>query len=201
MVRASPQEQAGGAGTSEVAAALQRIGWGPVVPNVQHDLGTDLFAQARDARRFDRGLFVGVQVKAGSSYFQQRARAEDGSLLGWWYYEEDADHFDDWVTHGLPHLLVLHDLDSRVSYWVHVTAASVEFTGKGAKILVPVSQTIDQDHLDDLLDVAASHKPVIGLQGTAWAASARNLRRPADCGMRCWCRVSSLRTPTPGSRP
>jgi hypothetical protein len=175
MARASPQEQAGGAGTSEVTAALQRIGWGPVVPNVQHDLGTDLFAQARDARRFDRGLFVGVQVKAGPSYFEQPAHAEDGSLLGWWYYEEHADHFDDWVTHGLPHLLVLHDLDSRVSYWVHVTAKEVESTGKGAKILVPVSQTIDQDHLDDLLDVAASHKPVIGLQGTAWAASARNL--------------------------
>jgi len=146
-----------------------------VVPNVQHDLGTDLFAQARDARRFDRGLFVGVQVKAGPSYFAQPARAEDGSLLGWWYYEEHADHFDDWVTHGLPHLLVLHDLDSRVSYWVHVTATAVESTGKGVKILVPVSQTIDQEHLDDLLGVAASHKPVIGLQGTAWAASARNL--------------------------
>jgi hypothetical protein len=175
MVRASPQEQAGGAGTSEVTAALQRIGWGPVVPNAQHDLGTDLFAQARDARRFDRGLFVGVQVKAGPSYFAQPARAEDGSLLGWWYYEEHADHFDDWVTHGLPHLLVLHDLDSRVSYWVHVTATAVESTGKGVKILVPVSQTIDQEHLDDLLGVAASHKPVIGLQGTAWAASARNL--------------------------
>jgi Domain of unknown function (DUF4365) len=78
--------------------------------NAQHDLGTDLFAQARDARRFDRGLFVGVQVKAGPSYFAQPAHTEDGSLLGWWYYEEDAGHFDDWVTHGLPHLLVLHDL-------------------------------------------------------------------------------------------
>jgi len=56
-----------------------------------------------------------------------------------------------------------------------VTATAVESTGKGVKILVPVSQTIDQEHLDDLLGVAASHKPVIGLQGTAWAASARNL--------------------------
>ena len=175
MVRASKQEQAGGAGISQVTADLQRIGWGPVVPNAQHDLGTDLFAQARDARRFDRGLFVGVQVKAGPSYFEQPAHAEDGSLLGWWYYEERADHFDDWVTHGLPHLLVLHDLDSRVSHWVHVTAKVVQSTGKGAKVLVPVSQTIDPDQLDDLLAVAASHKPVIGLQGTAWAASASNL--------------------------
>jgi Domain of unknown function (DUF4365) len=175
MARASQQEQAGGVGTSEVTAALQRIGWGPVVPNAQHDLGTDLFAQARDARRFDLGLFVGVQVKAGPSYFKQPDRAEDGSLLGWWYYEEHADHFDDWVTHGLPHLLVLHDLDKCVSHWVHVAAKAVESTGKGAKILVPVDQTIDPEHLNDLLDVAASHKPVINLEGTAWAASARNI--------------------------
>jgi hypothetical protein len=42
--------------------------------------GTDLFAQARDARRFDRGLFVGVQVKVGPSYFAQPAHTEDGSL-------------------------------------------------------------------------------------------------------------------------
>jgi len=175
MVRASRQEQTGGVGVSEVTAALQRIGWGPVALNAQHDLGTDLFVQARDARGFDRGLFVGVQVKAGPDYFSQPASAADGMLLGWWYYEPKVDHFEDWVTHGLPHLLVLHNLDTRVSYWVHVTAKAVEITGKGAKILVPADQTIDQAHLDDLLAVAASHKPVIGLEGTAWAASASNI--------------------------
>jgi len=174
-MRASRQERTSGIGVSEVTADLQRIGWGPVVPNTQHDLGTDLFVQARDTRRFDRGLLVGVQVKAGPSYFAEPARAKDGSLLGWWYYESDANHFDDWVTHGLPHLLVLHDLDIRVSYWVHVIAQAVQPTRKGAKILVPVDQTIDDEHLDDLLAVAASHKPVIGLQGTAWGTSASNI--------------------------
>jgi hypothetical protein len=51
----------------------------------------------------------------------------------------------------------------------------VESTGQGAKILVPVGQTIDAEHLDDLLAVAASDKPVIGLEGTPWAASASNI--------------------------
>jgi hypothetical protein len=173
-VRASPQEQTGGVGVSEVTADLQRIGWGPV-PNAQHDLGTDLFVQARDARLFDRGLPVGVQAKGGPSYFEQPAYAPDGSLLGWWYPEDDVDHFDDWVTHALPHLVVLHNLDTRKSYWVHVTAQAVKSTGKGAKILVPANQTIDHEHLDDLLAVATSSKPVIGLEGTAWAAGASNI--------------------------
>jgi hypothetical protein len=174
VVRASQQEQTSGVGVSEVSADFERINWGPV-PNAQHDLGTDLFVQARDARRFDLGLVVGVQVKAGPSYFEHPDLAEDGSLLGWWYYEPQVDHFDAWVTHGLPHVLVLHDLETRTSYWVHVTAQAVESTGQGAKILVPVNQTIDPEHLDALLAVAASHKPVIGLEGTAWAASASNI--------------------------
>ncbi len=173
-MRASRQEQTSGVGVSEVSANFERINWGPV-PNAQHDLGTDLFVMARDARGFDLGLVVGVQVKAGPSYFKQPDHAEDGSLRGWWYYEPHADHFDAWVTHGLPHLLVLHNLETRTSYWVHVTAERVESTGQGAKILVPVDQTIDPEHLDALLAIAASHKPVIGLEGTAWAASASNI--------------------------
>jgi hypothetical protein len=84
VVRASQQEQTSGVGVSEVSADFERINWGPV-PNAQHDLGTDLFVQARDARRFDLGLVVGVQVKAGPSYFADPDLAEDGSLRGWWY--------------------------------------------------------------------------------------------------------------------
>ena len=106
-MRASEQEQIGGTGVSAVCRDFQAISWGPV-RNQEHDLGTDLLVQARDRRRFDRGLVVGVQVKTGPHYFKEAERGENGQVLGWWYYEPDADHFDDWVTHGLPHLLVLH---------------------------------------------------------------------------------------------
>jgi hypothetical protein len=156
-VRASEQEQTSGAGVSEVMAKFQRIGWGPV-PNQAHDLGTDLLVQARDRRRFDRGLIVGVQVKGGASWFTEPKRDAEGKLVGWWYYEPNTDHFDDWVTHGLPHLLVLHDLEDNTSYWEHVTAERIERTGKGCKILVPISQTIDREHLDLLLEVAARRR-------------------------------------------
>jgi hypothetical protein len=114
MMRASRQEQTGGVGVNEVAANFERIGWGPV-PNAQHDLGTDLLVQARDARLFDRGLVVGVQAKSGPGYFELPANAEDGSVLGWWNCERGLDHFDNWVTHGLPHLVVLHNLGIRKS--------------------------------------------------------------------------------------
>lgn len=92
-MRASEQEQTGGVGVNEVAAKFERIGWGPV-PNTLHDLGIDLFVQARDDRLFDRGLIVGVQVKGGPSWFTEPALAEDGSLGGWWFREPDVDGAD-----------------------------------------------------------------------------------------------------------
>lgn len=172
-MKASRQERTGGIGVSDAMSNFQRIGWGPV-PNYLHDLGTDLLVQARDAWRNDRGLIVGVQVKGGPSYFTERCH-DNGTLTGWWYTEPDADHFDDWVQHGLPHILVLQDIDTRVSYWVHVTATAVQSTGKGYKILVPCIQTVDEAHLDALMKVAATHKPALMLEGTAWTAGAANI--------------------------
>lgn len=170
-MRASSEEQTGGAGLSDVTANFQRIGWGPV-PNHLHDLGTDLFIQVRDARLFDRVVLVGAQVKAGPSYFSRPVSGEDETLLGWEYYESDVKHFDDWVVHQLPHLLVLHDLESRTSYWVHVTSDVVESTGKGAKVIVPVGQTVDDEHLDGLMEVATSQLHGVAFEGTAWTAAA-----------------------------
>ncbi|WP_425524518.1 DUF4365 domain-containing protein, partial [Staphylococcus hominis] len=71
-----------------------------------------------------------------------------------------------WTEHAVPHLLVLHNHETGNSYWVHVTRDTVVETGKGAKILVPASQTIDADHRDALLEVATSQR-----LGTTWAGS------------------------------
>ena len=65
---------------------------------------------------------MGAQVKAGPTYFKFPRREADRTESGWWYYESDTDHFDDWVTHGLPHLLVLYDLNTQTAYRAHVTA-------------------------------------------------------------------------------
>jgi transposase len=170
-MKASREKQTGSVGVSGVCADFERIGWGPV-RNSEHDLGTDLFVQARDNRLFDRGLVVGVQVKGGPSWFESSEFDDAGKLVGWWYYERGVEHFDDWVTHSLPHMVVLHDLDARISYWVHVTADAVKSTGKGCKILVPFSQTVDEAHRDALFAVAASQKPAVLLEGSAWRAGA-----------------------------
>lgn len=173
-MRATTQEQSGAIGANEVSGNFERINWGPV-PNSYHDLGTDLLVQARDSRLFDRGLLVGVQVKGGPSFFTEPKVNQNGEVIGWWYRENSATHFEDWVTHDLPHLLVLHDLETRVSYWAHVTADNVITTGKGAKILVPKSQTVDPSNSEALLNVAASRRPVISYEGSLWAGGATSV--------------------------
>lgn len=170
-MRASDQDSTGTAALSYVEGDFRRLGWGPI-PNAFHDLGTDLFIQVRDERRFDRGLIVGAQVKGGHSWFQQPAIDDDGNTRGWWFYEPSVDHFDDWVTHGLPHLVVLHDFVRRESYWVHVTAERCIVTGKGCKILVPKSQTVDPAHRDALLDVARAQRAASSYEQRAFHASA-----------------------------
>ncbi len=132
MSRATRQEQSGGIGAHEVSANFERIGWAPV-PNHEHDLGTDLLIRVRDDRLFEKDLLVGAQVKGGASYFDSDERSDDGEVIGWWYTEPNTKHFDDWVCHPLPHLIVLHDLEDRVSYWEHVTAERVSITGVGCK--------------------------------------------------------------------
>lgn len=168
-VRASKQKQIGDAGELAVALAFKRMGWG-VAPNPD-DLGTDLFVMARD-RRWDLGLLAGVQVKTSPSGFRSVKRDSAGVVVGWWFRDRDREHVDAWARHALPHLLVLHDLDTGTSCWVHVTADVIESTGKGVRILVPTANTVSVAHRDALLRVAATARPPTAWEGTAWTGAA-----------------------------
>jgi hypothetical protein len=166
----SQQEQDGGAGESEVMAAFQRLGWGPMA-NARHDRGSDLFALARDERGVELGLIVGLQVKTGPSYFKKPVRTPNDHPPGWWFYDPDGSHIEAWATHGVPHLIVLHDLTTRTSYWAHVTTDAIVRTGKGAKVLVPAANTVDEEHLEALLAVAATLRSGVVWEGSAWTGA------------------------------
>jgi hypothetical protein len=173
MRRASGTEQTAAKAIAAVKGDFIDIGWGPM-ENDHHDIGTDLVVWVRDARLFDLGLVVGVQVKGDSkgdsSYFGEPAR-DDGEVIGWWYREDDRSHFDAWAASSVPHLLVLHNLKTDISYWLHVTADEVVETGKGAKVLVPRTNTIDGTHLGELMEIAAAGRPRVSWEGSAWSGA------------------------------
>jgi len=164
-VRSTVRRATAAAGVSLTCELFEGLGWAPV-RNDAHDLGTDLWVEAADRRRFMPGLIIGVQVKTGPSWFWQEQRTPDGELQGWWYYEPNNKHFDHWSSHGVPHLIVLCNLAERAVYWAHVTPGAVTSVGKGSKIFVPADQTIDDDCFDALLEVAASHRAAPPLEGT-----------------------------------
>jgi hypothetical protein len=64
-VRASETGLTGSAGQLAVEAQFVALGWGVSRNPTEHDLGTDQWVMARDARRFDVGGLIGVQVKTG----------------------------------------------------------------------------------------------------------------------------------------
>ena len=170
-MRASEQSSTGGVGVTEVAGLFERIKWAPVENRDRHDLGTDLLVAARDPRRFDRGLVVGVQAKGGPSYFKDPEVDASGQVTGWWH-RNDSEHFDYWVKHQLPHLVVLYDIDERIGYWVHVTPERCISTGKGLKIFVPKKNTVSEADAPRLVDVAVQQRGSISLEGTSFDAAA-----------------------------
>lgn len=170
-MRDSKTNQVGESGVNSVMSQFQDIGWGPVV-NKSHDLGTDIFVQVRE-RLFDIGVVIGVQVKttdapASEHGYLSRPEGDPQSPDGWWYAESTKDHFDYWTTHALPHILVVRDHETGISYWVHMTSDRVQDTGKGAKILVPASNTLDSSHLGELMKVAKAARSQVPFEGTAW---------------------------------
>lgn len=164
-MRAPKTEATGTSGQSFVKAHFEKLGWA-VMPNAEHDLGTDMVIQARDTGRFDLGLLLGVQVKSGTSHFREPCEV-GGELTGWWF-REDEDHFNYWLGYQAAHIVVLHDQDSGIAYWVHVTEGQVKVTGVRRKILVPVGQTVDAGHLDTLIKVAESKTRPPQWEGSVW---------------------------------
>ena len=163
MVRLTRSGRIGNAGLYYVMGAFAEIGWG-AVSNAEADAGTDLWVQATDEHSYLLRRNVGVQVKTGPSYFEHPG--EENGEAGWWYRESGSDHFDDWLHHNDPHLIVLHDLEAHVSYWTHVKPSAVRLTGQGRKIFVPKSQTIDGQQSAALREVALSHDVLLSPGGT-----------------------------------
>ena len=194
MTRLPRSRTVGNTGQHEVMAAFLRIDWGPA-SNDENDVGTDLWVHAADEHGHLLDRNVGVQVKTGPTYFE-RPGEEDGQA-GWWYYEAEPDHFDGWLRHNDPHLIVLHHWDTRVSYWAHVTREAVRPTGQGRKIFVPANQTIDDEHKAALRDVALSQDVPLSFEGSAVGTSSGTVSE--GCELRYALIAPWLVAPPPNS--
>lgn len=166
----SDSKHRGNIGTTAVSLKFERdLFWG-IADNSRDDRGIDFFALARDSLLGMREIPIGVQVKTGKSRFDRAKRRTDGEIEGWWY-ESAKKRFMYWAEYGVPVLLVLHDEEADISFWVHVTQEAFESTGKRAKILVPRCQTISEQCQERLLSIAGRHSASLALEGTVLSDS------------------------------
>ncbi|WP_261555879.1 DUF4365 domain-containing protein [Frankia tisae] len=176
-VRRVPQShQTGTKGIRFIQGHFEDIGWG-AVENTSHDFGIDLYLLVRDEQLWDLSLIVTAQCKSGSSFFSE----EDSEGRGWTYRESDKAHLEDWLQQPMPHLIVLHNTASNVSYWEHVTTERVQDTGAGWKIVVPRDQTVDRTCLGRLLDIATTGvRGSHGYEGSSWVTGERPVATADD---------------------
>lgn len=80
------------------------------------DVGIDGQLEFVNEEGFATGRSVALQVKAGPSFFKYRTE------IGWKFYP-DPKHRSYWEAFPLPVLLVLHNPDTKLSYWTDARQA------------------------------------------------------------------------------
>lgn len=111
------------------------------------DVGIDGNLEFVTSDGFATGRMVGVQVKAGPSYFKH-ATAD-----GWKFYPEDK-HRRYWESFPLPVLLVIHDPDSGKSYWTDARQVLRTPGTESAYIGIPGRNDLDQTDVFALFENA-----------------------------------------------
>lgn len=94
------------------------------------------------------GRLIATQVKCGPSYLSESS--EHGFV-----FRFDKKHFDYWINHSLPVIVVLVDHEAEICYWAEISSATAERTGEGYKALIPRAQIIAEESLQKLTELAA----------------------------------------------
>ena len=147
-VKVASTEITGRQGAQAVGSVfLNEFGWLPREVLVS-DEGVDFYVEVV-AGGNATGRHLGVQAKSGPSWFSRPANA------GWWFPFDD-DHFQYWIHHDLPIIVVLFDTRTQIAYWQSVTPDTVVSTGEGWKLEVPSAQVLDGTSVAVLTALAAA---------------------------------------------
>lgn len=121
------------------------------------DFGVDAHIEVRE-ESFPTGALVGLQIKSGPSYLRELS----GDCI---VFRDTQQHFEYWLNHVLPIVVVIHDAELSRSYWQVVTASNVVSTGKRWKLRVPRSQCLedaDETQIGSLRRIASAQLRMVG---------------------------------------
>lgn len=110
------------------------------------DYGIDGQIEILDGE-YANGKLIAVQVKSGKSYFNE---VSNNNII----YRGEKKHYDYWINHSLPVILVLYNPEEDKCYWKEVNRKTAIVTGKNWKMEIPLSNVLDSDSKFQLIKIA-----------------------------------------------
>lgn len=83
------------------------------------------------------GKLIAVQIKSGESYFNETTSE---SII----FRGERKHYDYWLNHSLPVIIVLYNPTNDTCYWNVVNSKTATLTSKNWKIEVPFSNLLEK---------------------------------------------------------
>lgn len=134
-------------------------------PNEKTDVGIDGEIEYVDENRKSKGKLLAVQIKCGQSFFSEKTN--EGYIFR--CREETVNY---WLGLSLPVILCLCNHISNEIFWCHITVGTVKKLKKGYKILVPLENKLDKEHLYSLKNLLNT---MVSIQSIADAAIYKHL--------------------------
>ncbi|MEU8332217.1 DUF4365 domain-containing protein [Micromonospora arborensis] len=132
-------------GVAEVQLAFANLNWA-FREQREADQGIDAQVEL-DGLTNPTGRYIAVQIKCGSTFFKRRTRHG-------WRFPGKPRHLNYWLANLMPVVLVIVDPQTRVGYWVQITADAVHETDRGWSIEVPSANVLDASSHATLRDIA-----------------------------------------------
>ena len=99
------------------------------------DYGIDAQIETID-NNYASGKLIAVQIKSGESFFEE---VKDGKII----FRGKKKHYEYWLNHSLPVIIVLYRPSDDKCYWREVNSDTAILTDTSWKIEIPISNTLD----------------------------------------------------------
>lgn len=106
------------------------------------DIGIDAHIELVEEDGKPTGQLIAVQIKSGKGNFHETKEA--------YVYYIDETHYDYWLNHSLPVILVGHIPETGETAWVAVNESTVEKTPKGWKVALPKAAALNAESRREL---------------------------------------------------
>ena len=98
------------------------------------DYGIDAQIETME-KGYATGKLIAVQIKSGESFFSETTSE---CII----YRGERKHYDYWLNHSLPVIIVLYNPVNDTCYWNVVNSKTAKLTAKNWKIEIPFSNLL-----------------------------------------------------------